>query len=137
MTGGYYDDDKTAFYNIGYGASSLTIDLTNVESSGDDITVGEYFSLTSICEAGFWSYGAGDDNNGIYIKSITLYKSASSSETDDGDDSTGISNVSASASQAANGVYTLTGVKISDNDACLKSLTSGIYIVNGRKIAVK
>lgn len=35
------------------------------------------------------------------------------------------------------GVYTLTGVKVSDDAANLKTLPRGIYIVNGRKVAVK
>ena len=35
------------------------------------------------------------------------------------------------------GIYTLTGVKLSDDAADLKTLKRGIYIVNGRKVAVK
>ena len=35
------------------------------------------------------------------------------------------------------GIYTLTGVKLSDDAAGLKMLKRGIYIVNGRKVAVK
>ena len=35
------------------------------------------------------------------------------------------------------GIYTLTGVKLSDDAADLKMLKRGIYIVNGRKVAVK
>ena len=35
------------------------------------------------------------------------------------------------------GIYTLTGVKLSDDVADLKMLKRGIYIVNGRKVAVK
>ena len=35
------------------------------------------------------------------------------------------------------GIYTLTGVKLSDDATDLKTLKRGIYIVNGRKVAVK
>ena len=35
------------------------------------------------------------------------------------------------------GIFTLTGVKLSDDAADLKTLKRGIYIVNGRKVAVK
>ena len=35
------------------------------------------------------------------------------------------------------GIYTLTGVKVSDDAADVKALKSGVYIVNGRKVAVK
>jgi hypothetical protein len=35
------------------------------------------------------------------------------------------------------GIYTLTGVKVSDDAADVKALKSGIYIVNGKKVAVK
>ena len=35
------------------------------------------------------------------------------------------------------GIYTLTGVKLSDDAAELKTMKRGIYIVNGRKVAVK
>ena len=40
-------------------------------------------------------------------------------------------------SRLQNGIYTLTGVKVSDDAAALKTLKQGIYIVNGRKVAVK
>ena len=40
-------------------------------------------------------------------------------------------------SRLQNGIYTLTGVKVSDDAADLKTLKQGIYIVNGRKVAVK
>ena len=40
-------------------------------------------------------------------------------------------------SRLQNGIYTLTGVKVSDDAAGLKTLKRGIYIVNGRKVTVK
>ena len=40
-------------------------------------------------------------------------------------------------SRLQNGIFTLTGVKVSDDAADLKTLKHGIYIVNGRKVAVK
>jgi len=40
-------------------------------------------------------------------------------------------------SRRAKGIYTLTGVKVSDDAADVKTLKSGIYIVNGKKVAVK
>ncbi|MDY6439135.1 MAG: leucine-rich repeat domain-containing protein [Prevotella sp.] len=40
-------------------------------------------------------------------------------------------------SRLQNGIYTLIGVKVSDDAADLKTLKQGIYIVNGRKVAVK
>ncbi len=40
-------------------------------------------------------------------------------------------------SRLQNGIYTLTGVKLSDDAADLKTLKQGIYIVNGKKVAVK
>ena len=41
------------------------------------------------------------------------------------------------ADDKVKGIYTLTGVKLSDDAADLKTLKRGIYIVNGRKVAVK
>jgi len=41
------------------------------------------------------------------------------------------------ADDKVKGIYTLTGVKLSDDAADLKMLKRGIYIVNGRKVAVK
>ncbi|MBP3744646.1 MAG: hypothetical protein J6I34_04420 [Prevotella sp.] len=41
------------------------------------------------------------------------------------------------AGDKVKGIYTLTGVKLSDDAADLKTLKRGIYIVNGRKVAVK
>lgn len=38
---------------------------------------------------------------------------------------------------APKGIYTLTGVKVSDDAADLKTLPRGLYIVNGKKVAVK
>lgn len=40
-------------------------------------------------------------------------------------------------SRLQNGIYTLTGMKLSDDAAGLKTLKRGIYIVNGKKVAVK
>ena len=40
-------------------------------------------------------------------------------------------------SRRVKGIYTLTGVKVSDDAADVKTLKSGIYIVNGKKVAVK
>ena len=40
-------------------------------------------------------------------------------------------------SRLQKGIYTLTGVKLSDDAADLKTLKQGIYIVNGQKVAVK
>ena len=40
-------------------------------------------------------------------------------------------------SRRVKGIYTLTGVKVSDDAADVKTLPSGIYIVNGRRVAVK
>ena len=40
-------------------------------------------------------------------------------------------------SRCVKGIYTLTGVKVSDDAADMKTLKQGIYIVNGRKVAVK
>ena len=38
---------------------------------------------------------------------------------------------------APKGIYTLSGVKVSDDAADLNTLKSGIYIVNGKKVAIK
>lgn len=38
---------------------------------------------------------------------------------------------------APRGIFTLTGVKVSDDTADLKTLPRGVYIVNGKKIAIK
>jgi len=60
-----------------------------------------------------------------------------------GPDATGIEVVRVASSEAkavddkVKGIYTLTGVKLSDDAADLKTLKRGIYIVNGRKVAVK
>jgi len=60
-----------------------------------------------------------------------------------GPDATGIEVVRVASSEAkavddkVKGIYTLTGVKVSDDAAELKTLKRGIYIVNGRKVAVK
>ena len=40
-------------------------------------------------------------------------------------------------SRRVKGIYTLTGVKVSDDAADVKTLKSGIYIVNGKKVAIK
>ena len=40
-------------------------------------------------------------------------------------------------SHRVKGIYTLTGVKVSDDAADLKTLPRGLYIVNGKKVAVK
>ena len=40
-------------------------------------------------------------------------------------------------SRLQNGIYTLTGMKLSDDAADLMTLKQGIYIVNGQKVAVK
>ena len=39
--------------------------------------------------------------------------------------------------QLAKGIYTLTGAKVSDDTADLKSLPRGTYIVNGKKVVIK
>ena len=60
-----------------------------------------------------------------------------------GPNTTGIEVVRVASSEAkavddkVKGIYTLTGVKLSDDAADLKTLKRGIYIVNGRKVAVK
>ena len=60
-----------------------------------------------------------------------------------GPNTTGIEVVRDASSEAkaaddkVKGIYTLTGVKLSDDAADLKTLKRGIYIVNGRKVAVK
>ncbi len=40
-------------------------------------------------------------------------------------------------SRRVKGIYTLSGVKVSDDAADVKTLKSGIYIVNGKKVAIK
>ncbi|MCD8202234.1 MAG: hypothetical protein LUD48_01150 [Prevotella sp.] len=130
---GYYNDDNAAIYNFDWGSTTLEIDLTNMVTDTDNgITIGENFDLSSISMAGFWTFGATDDA-GIIIKSITLYQNAS----DDEEGTTGINTVPALATQSKNGVYTLTGVKVSDDASSLKSLSRGIYIINGRKVVVR
>lgn len=50
---------------------------------------------------------------------------------------TGVEEVTVDAGATAEGVYTLTGVKVSDDSSSLESLSPGIYVVGGRKVVVR
>jgi hypothetical protein len=53
------------------------------------------------------------------------------------EDPTGIKTIESPVVIDGQGVYTLTGVKVADAVSGLNTLPQGIYVVNGKKVAVK
>ena len=113
-------DEETTFSEDGY--------LYYILSTDDDDTVGFY-----------WQSGT----SGEYVTSAAhkaVLKVASSSEVKSltlvFNDATGINSVSAESAQGATGIYTLTGIKVSDSTD-VDALPAGLYIINGKKTLIK
>ncbi len=105
-------------------STSVTVNGTwilNADSNVDKLVIGEG---ATVYTNGYNLSYASITNNGTLDTTSTSV--------------TGIKGISTDAAPIDNGaVYNLNGVKVADSEAALSGLASGIYIVNGKKIAVK
>ena len=105
---------------------SFDIELTEEQQEAFTSTEGFYLVCTTGVGSGKW--GAFND-----VRINGLLNTVSSPET-------GINNVSVSAdNEGVYNVYSLSGVRVmsTTNSATLNSLSSGIYIINGKKVVMK
>ena len=115
-------DEETTFDESGY--------LYYILSTDDDGTVGFYWqsgtSGTSVTSAAHKAVLKVESSSDSDVKSLTLVFN----------DATGINSVSAESAQGATGIYTLTGIKVSDSTD-VDALPAGLYIINGKKTLIK
>ena len=123
------DNNKTTFELIvDYKAQAMKGIINNPQKGANN---GEAIALPTIEDTKVTRFVIGSDYNNAnrrtWFDNLKVYKYKSGGTLD------GIDTVNASENAAQKGVFTLSGVQLSNS----KNLPAGLYIINGKKVLVK